>query len=138
MPIDPQPAAPRDLRTYPVHLGLGARAVPQPAFEGMAWYEAYGARTAGDGAEGRLVSLHDFSQDWDSWEMHPAGDELVICLAGEITLVQEGAAGALRSEVLQAGQYAVNPAGTWHTANVTGSATALFVTPGQGTAHRPR
>lgn len=52
------PAA-RDLRTHPLHLGLGARAEGQPAFAGMDWYEAYARRTAGDGAEGRLVSLHD-------------------------------------------------------------------------------
>jgi hypothetical protein len=31
------------------------------------------AATDGDGAEGRLVSMHRFSQSWPSWEMHPAG-----------------------------------------------------------------
>jgi hypothetical protein len=33
----------KSLFDYPIHLGLGARAVPQPAFTGeMSWYEAYG------------------------------------------------------------------------------------------------
>lgn len=129
---------PYDLRTHPVHLGLGATAVAQPAFAGMPWYEAYAARTAADGVEGRLVSLYDFAESWDSWEMHPAGDELVVCLAGEITLVQELSDGSVRSQALSAGQYAINPPGTWHTADVAGSVTALFVTAGQGTQHRPR
>jgi len=56
-----------------IHLGLGATAEPQPPFDGMAWYADYSARTASDGAEGRLVSLYTFTEDWDSWECHPAG-----------------------------------------------------------------
>ncbi|VWX53350.1 cupin domain-containing protein [Novosphingobium sp. 9U] len=130
--------ASNDLRTHPVHLGLGAKVIPQPEFAGMPWYEAYAARTAADGAEGRLVSLYDFAESWDSWEMHPAGDELVVCLAGEITLIQELPDGRFHSEPLQAGQYAINPAGTWHTADVVEQATALFVTAGQDTQHRSR
>jgi hypothetical protein len=31
-----------------------------------------------------------------------------------------------------------NPPGWWHTADVTGSATALFITAGLGTEHRAR
>ena len=134
----PQNGPTNDLRTHPVHLGLGAKVVPQPAFSGMPWYEAYGARTADDGTEGRLVSLYDFSESWDTWEMHPAGDELVVCLAGRITLIQERANGTFHSESLEAGQYAVNPAGTWHTAEVDGPVSVLFVTAGMVTQHRPR
>ncbi len=127
-----------DLRTHPAHLGLGAKAVAQPAFAGMAWYEAYAARTAADGAEGRLVSLYDFTESWTSWEMHPAGDEMVICVAGEMALIQEAVDGSTSSLTLTAGQYAINTPGMWHTADVDGQATALFITAGQGTQHRPR
>jgi len=128
----------RDLRRFPIHLGLGARAEAQPAFSGMEWYEAYSQRSASDGSEGRLVSLYDFSADWESWERHPAGDEVVVCLAGEITLIQENADGTLHSECLRAGEYLINAAGTWHTADVPQAATALFITAGTGTEHRPR
>jgi hypothetical protein len=128
----------QDLRTHPVHLGLGATAVPQPASAGMPWYEAYAQRTAHDGAEGRLVSLYDFTESWDSWEMHPAGDELVVCLSGEITLIQEQVDGTQRSLTLQPFEYAVNGPGVWHTADVAGAASALFITAGEGTQHRPR
>jgi hypothetical protein len=127
-----------DLRTHPVHLGLGATVIPQPEFAGMPWYEAYSARTAGDGPEGRLVSLYEFTESWDSWEMHPSGDELVVCLAGTLTLIQENADGSFHAAALRPFEYAVNAAGTWHTADLDGPATALFVTAGEGTQHRPR
>jgi len=40
--------------------------------------------------------------------------------------------------VLQAGQYIVNPPGVWHTANEDTAGTAVFITAGVGTEHRPR
>ncbi len=136
------------LLDYPVHLGLGATAVPQPAFTGPAitkadWYQEYGDRHGADGAEGRLVSMHVFSASWDSWEMHPHGDEIVLCVAGSITLTQEHASGATATVTTQTvtigpGEYVINPPGTWHTADVDGEATALFITAGTGTRHRPR
>ena len=125
------------LERFPLHLGLGAQAVPQPEFTGMEWYAAYVERTAADGSEGRLVSLFSFSESWTSWERHPAGDEAVICTAGEITLVQELPDGP-RKTTLRAGEYAINPRGVWHTADVADHATALFITAGVGTEHRPR
>jgi hypothetical protein len=102
----------RSLRTFPVHLGLGARAKPQPEFTGaMAWYEDYGARNAGDEAEARLVALHDFTESWESWEMHPEGDEVVVCMSDSITLVQEMPDKSETRITLGAGDYAINPAG---------------------------
>ncbi|MFO6446483.1 cupin [Erythrobacter sp. NE805] len=121
-----------------IHLGLGARAVEQPPFSGMEWYAGYGARHGDDGAEGRLVSQYTFTTNWDSWEMHPAGDEVVICTAGSLVLVQEFPGGELVKTPLAAGEYAINPPGIWHTADVSGSATAIFITAGEGTQHRPR
>ena len=129
---------PRRLADSFVHLGLGATAVPQPPFDGMEWYEAYGARHAADGREGRLVSLHTFEEDWPSWEMHPAGDELVICTEGAMVLHQEFPDGRRETMTLAAGEYAINPPGVWHIADVAERATAVFVTAGEGTKHRPR
>jgi mannose-6-phosphate isomerase-like protein (cupin superfamily) len=128
----------RSLFEYPLHLGLGARAIPQPPFAGMEWYEDYTSRTAADGAEGRLVGLYRFTESWDSWEMHPAGAEVVVCVAGEMTLIQELADGRTAQLLLGPGDYAVNPPGVWHTADITGEATGLFITAGIGTEHRPR
>jgi uncharacterized cupin superfamily protein len=129
---------PFDLSRFPVHLGLGATVQHLPEFDGTPdWYERYGAAHASDGVEGRLVSLHTFHASWDSWEMHPNGEELVACVAGRITLHQE-IDGDDRVAVLDAGQAIVNPAGVWHTADVDEPATALFVTAGVGTQVRPR
>lgn len=136
----PQPRAegPIDLTSTFIHLGVGASAIPQEPFTGMDWYERYGARTASDGVEGRLVSLFTFSTPWDSWEMHPQGHEVVVCVAGRIVLHQENPDGTTRSTTLDAGQAAINAPGVWHTADVDAPATALFITAGLGTQHRPR
>ena len=121
-----------------IHLGLGATAVPQPPFSGLEWYEAYGARHGGDGREGRLVSQHTFTEGWPSWEMHPKGDEVVICTQGAMVMTQEFPDGSLKTVPLAAGEYAINPPGVWHIADVEESATAIFITAGEGTEHRPR
>jgi hypothetical protein len=127
-----------DLSRFPVHLGLGAKMIRQPEHTGgHDWYEGYGQRTASDGLEGRLVSLHSFSTPWDTWEMHPKGDELVVCLAGSIVLHQE-LDGAVHTVTLEKHQAVINPPGVWHTADVDGHATALFITAGIGTEIRPR
>lgn len=128
-----------DLFTHPIHLGRGATAVVQPEFTGqMQWYEAYAARHAEDGAEGRLVSMFTFDAPWDAWEMHPYGSEIVLCTAGVITLHQECADGSRRNVTLHPGEYAINEPGTWHTADVDAAATAVFITAGMGTMNRPR
>ena len=128
----------RDIRRFPVHLGPGARAVPQPEYTGPEWYEDYAERIAPDGIEGRLVAMHTFTSNWSTWEVHPAGEEVVLCVDGEITVMQELPEGRFHSETLSAGEYLVNPAGVWHTADVPERATVLFITPGIGTQNRDR
>ena len=131
-------AGPRRLPDSFIHLGLGATAVPQPPFDGMEWYEAYGKRHEADGREGRLVSQHTFKESWPSWEMHPLGDEVVICISGEMVLTQEFPDGRIEKTTLGAGDYAINAPGVWHIADVEDEATAVFITAGEGTQHRPR
>ena len=130
--------APRRLADSFIHLGLGATAVPQPPFDGLEWYEAYGERHSADGREGRLVSAHCFTQSWSSWEMHPLGEEVVICTAGEMILVQEFPDGQCETVTLRPGEYAINPPGVWQIADIADEATAIFITAGEGTQHRPR
>jgi mannose-6-phosphate isomerase-like protein (cupin superfamily) len=128
-----------ELRIHPIHLGRGGSAAIEPPFAGdMAWYEGYGNRHAADGLDGRLVSFFSFDQPWTGWEMHPNGSEIVLCLTGTMTLHQERADGTKATVMLGPGQYAINEPGTWHTADVTGTAAALFITSGSGTQHRPR
>lgn len=123
----------------PIHLGLGATAEVLPDFTGsMDWYMDYAARTASDGAEGRLVSMHTFSEPWGVWEMHPKGSEVVVCTNGSVTLIQEMPDGSEKKIVLMTGEYAINEAGVWHTADVNEEATVMFITAGMDTEHRAR
>jgi len=132
----------RALQTYPIHLDTAAGAEAQPEFprdeRAMQWYMDYTARTEGDGTGGRLVSMFSFTEDWPGWEMHPAGDEVVICTAGRMVLTQEFPDGRTETVTLRSGEYAINPPGIWHTADIPEPATGIFITPGVGTQHRPR
>lgn len=128
-----------DITTNPIHLGPGATATVEPAFTGeMSWYEAYGERHGGDGLEGRLVSMHTFTEPWETWEVHPHGAEVVLCTSGSLVLHQEHPDGSTGTVTLHPGEYALNAPGVWHTADVQGPATAVFITAGAGTEHRPR
>lgn len=126
-----------NLARHPIHLGRGATAVREPEFTGVEWYQGYMQRHAGDGTEGRLVSMFTFDAPWDGWECHPHGSEVVICTSGELTLVQEVDGKEVRT-TLRPGEYAINPPGVWHTADVQGRTTAVFITAGAGTQGRPR
>ena len=87
-----------------------------------------------------LVAEYGFSADWDTWEMHPAGDEVLYLLEGRATLVlREGE--AERSLTFdQPGSCVVIPRGVWHTARVSEPCRMVFITPGEGTrnARDPR
>ena len=127
------------LSAYPLHLGLGATAEIEPFFTGeLSWYEGYAQRHGEDGADGRLVSMHSFTEPWDVWEVHPHGAEVVICTAGSMTLIQEKPDGSVKTIRLEPGQDAVYDPGTWHTADIDDNATAVFITAGMGTEHRQR
>ena len=128
----------KSLYDFPIHLERGAKAVAEPRFTGMEWYEGYIERHGDDLDEGRLVSLFRFEESWTSWEMHPAGDEVVCCLQGRMTLHQELPNGSNESWELGPGEYAINPPGAWHTADADGPVVALFITAGKDTTHRPR
>ncbi len=81
-----------------------------------------------------LVSLYAFDADWGSWERHPAGDELVCLLEGQATFELEGRESV---HLEKPGTYVVVPRGVWHTAHTTVPTRMLFITPGEGTEHRP-
>lgn len=129
-----------EISVNPIHLGLGATAEIEPEFTGeMEWYGGYAERHASDGAEGRLVTMHSFTESWDVWEMHPVGAEVVMCVDGTVTLIQE-IDGASSATTITAGEYVINAPGVWHTADVAegDEPRVLFITAGAGTEHRER
>ena len=80
-----------------------------------------------------LISQHHFAEDWPTWEVHPAGDEFVTLITGDITLVlwQDQQEWPLRLSTPS--DFVIIPKGVWHTARVQAPTTMLFVTPGEGT-----
>lgn len=124
-----------DLTTTPIHLGRGSRARP---VAGFAWdpavLGAYGAAVADDGVEGRLVAFFEARGAGDSWERHPAGDEVVLCVSGRVTMHRDDGI----SVELGPGEAMVNPPGVWHTADIDEPSRILTITPGVGTEHKPR
>jgi mannose-6-phosphate isomerase-like protein (cupin superfamily) len=83
------------------------------------------------------VSCFEFDSDWPTWEMHPAGDEIVCLLSGDVTMVidRNGVEEAVR--LREQGAFVIVPKGTWHTARTSVPTKMLFVTPGEGTQNRP-
>lgn len=83
-----------------------------------------------------LVSMHEFGEDWPTWEKHPAGDEIVMLLAGKATMILRTDGGDERIELSEPGTYVVVPRDTWHTGHFSERTKMLFMTPGEGTQNR--
>jgi uncharacterized cupin superfamily protein len=90
------------------------------------------------GSLSRMISCLSFDTDWQGWERHPAGEEMVCLLEGEVELHLELEDGSRDTVVLdRPGAYVLVPKNTWHTAKVRKPTRMLFVTPGEGTQNRP-
>ncbi len=80
-----------------------------------------------------LIMRYTFAEAWPTWEVHPAGDELVYLIEGDTDFVLRIGGEDRRVRVDRPGSYVVVPRGTWHTAQPHARTTMLFVTPGEGT-----
>lgn len=121
--------------TY-VHLGDQGRA--RELAGGAAFWGLSDAEMAAHGP-GWLLSEFEFSEDWSSWELHPAGDELIYLLSGAVEIdLQADAEGApIERLSLAQGRALCVPQGFWHTARTQVPSRMLFITRGEGTRHRP-
>lgn len=88
-------------------------------------------------APGRIIMVEQSPADWPIWERHTKGDEIVYILEGEGTFIQE-IDGVERCIEVSAGNAIINPAGIWHTADISVPLRALYITPADGTEHRQR
>jgi quercetin dioxygenase-like cupin family protein len=93
---------------------------------------------AGDFNGKRLISHFSFDKDWETWEMHPAGEEFVCLLSGQVDLILEQGGVENTVQLSTSGSYVLVPRGTWHTARVHTPSSMLFITPGEGTQNRSR
>ncbi|MCA8980406.1 MAG: cupin domain-containing protein [Planctomycetes bacterium] len=87
--------------------------------------------------KGRLCAMMEMKGNWGAWEMHPAGDEVLVLLSGHLRLKLELPEGEQVVD-FPAGHCCVVPAGVWHTADVLEPGTLLGMTAGSGTQHRAR
>ena len=132
---------PFDLSVTPIHLDSVNEsenpAVPLAdfGFDGPS-FEAYIA-THCVVSPGRLVMVETTASNWMHWECHTLGDELVIVLEGKADFIQERE-GENVVLAVQAGSTIINPKGVWHTADVSESLKAIYITPCKGTEHRGR
>ena len=127
---------PIDLTDTFIHLGTG------PDVATIDVDETFWA-TIGDRTElhtGRLVMASEMSDDWDTWEMHPEGDELIMVVRGAVRVHVDHPGGPpIETPVVVAAPHLVSmPAGAWHTMDVVEPARVVTVTWGSGTRHRPR
>jgi mannose-6-phosphate isomerase-like protein (cupin superfamily) len=125
----------RTIQTTYVHLGEAGAATAIPVTDSF-WPDLAGGRMP-QLEQGRLVTRFSFDQDWDSWEMHPEGEEVVLLLSGSVDFIldQDGAESTV--ELREPGAFAIVPRGAWHRARAHAPASMLFITPGRGTQHRP-
>ena len=105
------------------------------AMEGGARFWA-GIEGRHDLEHGRLMGSTGQNADWSHWERHPAGDEILVLLSGELELVLDTERGEERAS-LNAGQTFIVPKGVWHRGIVKKPGQLMFLTPGAGTEHRP-
>jgi mannose-6-phosphate isomerase-like protein (cupin superfamily) len=105
------------------------------AMEGGAKFWA-GIADRRDLDHGRLMGSTGQTADWDHWERHPAGEEILVLLSGELELVLDTDQGEQRAS-LKSGQTFIVPKGVWHRGIVKRPGQLMFITPGVGTEHRP-
>ncbi|KAG1707793.1 hypothetical protein GQR58_003439 [Nymphon striatum] len=106
-----------------------------PEHFGPAFYEDLAKSY--DGFKGHeLISVHEFNEDWSTWEIHPKGDEVVILLSGEVTFVLQHEDGESLVTLTEEDSYVIVPKGVWHTVRTNTKSKMLFITPGEGTLNK--
>ena len=96
------------------------------------FYEQLGTRY-GDFKGHELIALHEFQEDWPSWEVHPNGDEIVVLLSGAATFLLKLNDSKREIGLSEPGDSVIVPRGVWHTARIAKPTSVLFITPGEGT-----
>ncbi|MDQ2724420.1 MAG: cupin domain-containing protein [Actinomycetota bacterium] len=131
-----EPIPPFDPTTTFVHLD-GGRAEVMPVDEHFwpavmsgqrplpGWLVTASSWTAGPGV---AAGSHS--------EVHPAGDEVHLCMAGAMTAILEGDGGEQRVD-FDPGQVCVVPAGVWHRLEARQDSRVLSLTFGERSEHRP-
>ena len=82
--------------------------------------------------ESWLITEFYFKEDWQTWEMHPHGEEIVYLLSGSMDLILERD-GISETIELRSKGLVIIPEETWHTAKVFEPSNMLVITLGKET-----
>lgn len=85
--------------------------------------------------QGRMLTAFHVSADMPGWEMHPAGDEVLVAISGAMDVILDRSDGP-SAIPLQARRACIVPKGVWHRFEVRAPGILMFITPGEGTQHR--
>lgn len=84
-----------------------------------------------------VIQRFEFDEPWETWEVHPEGDEFVYLLSGDTEFIVKMPGEAPRTvRVNQPGSDVMVPKGAWHTARPLEPTSMRFVTPGEGTLNQ--
>lgn len=86
--------------------------------------------------ENWLITEFHFAEDWQTWEMHPHGEEIVYLLSGSMDLILEKD-GISQTVELRSKGLVIIPEEMWHTAKVLEPSNMLVITLGKETNTRP-
>ena len=126
-----------DLTQSPIHIGRDSTfALTGFSYDGPS-FEAYVDKHTSPEEPGLLMMIETSPGDWGTWERHPEGFEIVHILEGSGTFYQENEAGDVAIP-FGPGSTLINPPGVWHTADVSETMKAIYITPCPGTDHKPR
>ena len=85
--------------------------------------------------DGRLVTAFHVTEDMPGWEMHPAGDEVLVAISGAIDVILDLPDGYRRIALVNC-RVGIVPKGIWHRFEVREPGMLVFITAGNGTQHR--
>lgn len=125
----------RTIESTYVHLDDAGAATAIPVTDSF-WPDLSGGRMP-QLEQGRLVTQFSFAQDWDKWEMHPEGEEVVVLLSGSVEFVLDQGGDERKVALREPGAFVIVPRGAWHRALTKTPTSMLFITAGRGTTHRP-
>lgn len=105
--------SPLSINTDFIVLSPDKKATTEPFDSGL--YERLDAKYNGFVGH-ELISCHEFTSDWKSWEVHPCGDEIVVLLSGTTTFHLKIDEDEVKVVLSEQGEYMVVPKGVWHIA----------------------
>jgi mannose-6-phosphate isomerase-like protein (cupin superfamily) len=82
-----------------------------------------------------MIVQYEYTESWQTQEMHPYCDEIITLLSGEVEFVLDRDAGEERVP-MHAGETLIIPKGVWHTGRVVSKAIAQHILMGRGTQIR--